>query len=143
MFKIDIHVGKQSLFRQVPKRGGQKICCSCCASWLAWFFYICCSELGRTLVEHPRKDGNFLSKPAVVSRVRAYKHCTPRSNCSPMLLQNKARCKGQSKSTCCFVGKEFRSVELNEPFGSYLWTFMQSLLRENRAGLKQSMPKWL
>jgi len=58
MFKIDIRVHKQSVFRQIPKRGGQDLRCSCCAVWVGGLcgLYICYYELGRELLEPLRKD---------------------------------------------------------------------------------------
>lgn len=37
--------------------------------------YICCSELGRELVELRREDGNFLSKAVVPERVHTCRCC--------------------------------------------------------------------
>lgn len=49
----------------VPRVGGRPV------------LYICCSELGRELVEPCREDGNFLSKAFVPEKVHACRCCVP------------------------------------------------------------------
>lgn len=91
------------MFSQIPKCGGQELHRSGCAIWIGGLcgLYICCSELGRELVEPPRKGGNFLYKLSVLAGVCVQTLPSPhlgtlcRSNCSPVLLESRARWKGQ------------------------------------------------
>lgn len=108
MLEIDTPIWRQTMFRQIPRRGGQELHCSCCAMWVSgWcLLCVCCSEQGRDLVESPRNYGNFLCK-CLCWWGGVYRHCTlPSPHLSTLcfagtnaeervLLQSKVRYRGK------------------------------------------------
>lgn len=41
ILEIDTRVWKQTMFSQIPRRGGQELHCSCCAMWVSGWCFIC------------------------------------------------------------------------------------------------------